>query len=172
MLSRLFLAIASLASLASATLSDCSKGLSLFTIKSMSFSPDPPTPGTNSTLLLSMNVPEEITDGTATYTTTLNFIPFQPTVDPLCETTIPCPIQVGQLDTVSSYPFPEGISGTMTLKIQWTDGTGRSLMCLQIKTSLASAGNTTESIDNGMCPIEEGYQVVVYQKPRGFLRGT
>jgi hypothetical protein len=138
----------------------------------MSFAPDPPIAGTNSTLLLSMNVPEEINDGTATYTTTLNFIPFQPSTDPLCETTIPCPIKVGQLDTTSSYPFPEGISGTMTLKIQWADGAGRSLMCVQIKTSLGAAVNTTETIENGICPIEEASQIVVYQKPRGFLRGA
>ena len=172
MFGRLVTSLLALAGLTSATLSDCGRGSSLFTIKSMSFSPDPPTPGTNSTLLLSMDVPEEINDGTATYTTTLNFIPFQPSVDPLCETTIPCPIKVGQLDTVSSYPFPDGISGTMTLKIQWADGAGRSLMCVQIKANIGVASNTTYSIENEMCPTYLMKQLVVYKKPRSYLRGA
>lgn len=125
--------------LASATVSDCSNGGSLFKLTSMSFSPDPTVPGQNSTLLLSMIVPQEITvaDGaTATYTTTYNFIPLSPTVDPLCDVTVPCPIHVGTLDTYSSLPIDASLSGTLQLKIEWKDSRAQQLMCVQIKTKL------------------------------------
>lgn len=45
------------------SVSDCSKATALFDITSMSFSPDPPVKGQNSTLLLSMNVPSEVAGG-------------------------------------------------------------------------------------------------------------
>lgn len=105
----------------------------------MSFSPDPTVPGQNSTLLLSMSVPEEVTNGTSTYTTTYNFLPLTPTVDDLCDVTVPCPIYVGKLDTVSSYPIDASLSGSLTLKIEWAELTGRQLLCVSIKTKLGDA---------------------------------
>ena len=122
-----------------ASVSDCSSGKSLFTITSMSFSPDPTVPGQNSTLLLSLSVPEQVTNGTATYTTTYNFLPLTPTVDDLCGVTVPCPIYVGKLDTVSSYPIDASLSGSLTLKIEWAELTGRQLLCVSIKTKLGDA---------------------------------
>jgi len=120
----------------SATVSDCSKGLSLFKLTSMSFSPDPTVPGENSTLLLSMTVPEEITGGTVTYSTTYNFIPFAPTTEPLCDVTVACPIQVGELSTVSTYPMDTTTTGSLAITIRWKDTTNRELLCVQIKTTL------------------------------------
>ena len=122
------------------SVSDCSNGASLFKLTSMSFSPDPTIPGQNSTLLLSMKVPEEITNGTATYSTTYNFIPLKPTTDDLCGTTVPCPIAEGHLNTASSYPIDKALSGSMTLKVEWSDLTGRQLLCVTIKTKLGDAG--------------------------------
>jgi len=116
-----------------ASVTDCSNGNSLFKITSMSFSPDPTVPGQNSTLLLSMNVPEVVNDGTATYSTTYNFIPFSPTVDPLCGT-VNCPIQIGTLDTYSSFPIDSSLSGSLQLKIEWKDT--RQLLCILIKTKV------------------------------------
>ena len=177
MLTRVVAFIAALAGLSSASVSDCSSGSSLFKLTSMSFAPDPPIPGQNSTLLLSMDVPEEINDGTATYSITMNYIPFQPTVDPLCDTTVPCPITVGPLNTVSSYPFPDTLSGALTMKIQWADGAGRQLLCVQIKTNLLY-GNET-------CPVNytgfAGFELVPYIGPKfkqivvakkAYLRGS
>jgi hypothetical protein len=122
-----------------ASVTDCSSGNSLFKLTSMSFSPDPTVPGQNSTLLLSMNVPEQITNGTAKYTTTYNFIPFTPTVDDLCQVTVPCPIQVGNLDTRSSYPISTDLSGSLQIKIEWADLAGRQLLCVLIKTKMGDA---------------------------------
>lgn len=126
----------SLLSLVSASVMDCSNGGSLFKLSSMSFTPDPTVPGVNSTLLLSMSVPEEINGGTATYTTTYNFIPFTPTVDALCDITVPCPIAIGTLDTVSTYPIDPTLSGSLSVKVEWKDQTARQLLCVLIKTKL------------------------------------
>ena len=137
-LSTMLLALAT-AYTAYASVTDCSSGNSLFKLTSMSFLPDPTVPGQNSTLLLSMNVPEQITNGTAKYTTTYNFIPFTPTVDDLCDVTVSCPIQVGALDTRSSYPTSTGLSGSLQIKVEWTELTGRQLLCVLIKTKLGDA---------------------------------
>ena len=128
--------LAALACYSSAAVTDCSNGGSVFKVTSMSFTPDPMIKGQNSTLLLSMSVPEVITDGTATYSTTYNFIPFSPTVDPLCGVTIPCPITIGTLDTYSSFPSDPSLSGTIQVKIEWRDQNARQLLCILIKTKI------------------------------------
>jgi hypothetical protein len=120
------------------SVADCSKGTSLFHLMTMSFSPDPTVPGQNSTLLLSMKIPEEIYNGTVTYTTTYNFLPLKPTVDDLC-TTVQCPITEGILDTLSTFPVDKGLSGRLTINIVWADLTGRQLLCVSINTMLGDA---------------------------------
>lgn len=122
-----------------ASVADCSAGKSLFRLTSMSFSPDPTVPGQNSTLLLSMKIPEEINNGTVTYTSTYNFIPLTPSSDDLCGTTVNCPIGEGYLDTLSTFPIDKSLSGSLTLKIVWADLTGRQLLCVMIKTKLGDA---------------------------------
>lgn len=122
-----------------ASVSDCSNGASLFRPTSMSFSPDPTVPGQNSTLMLSMKVPEEINNGTVKYSTTYNFIPFSPTTEDLCGVTVPCPINQGVLDTQSSYPIDPSLSGSLTIKIEWADLMDRQLLCISIKTKLGNA---------------------------------
>jgi hypothetical protein len=103
----------------------------------MSFMPDPPIKGQNSTLFLSMNVPSAVTGGTATYTVTYNYIPLTPTTDNLC-TVVPagCPIMPGTLDTVSSIPFDGSLSGLLNLKIEWKDLAAKQLMCVFVKTTV------------------------------------
>jgi hypothetical protein len=124
-------------SFTNASVSDCSKATALFDITSMSFSPDPPVKGQNSTLLLSMNVPTEVQGGTATYSVTYNFIPLTPTVNNLCtELPLGCPIKQGALDTMSSIPFDGSLSGQITIKIEWKDLQAQQLMCVSIRTTL------------------------------------
>jgi len=122
---------------ASASVTDCSKSTALFTINSLSFMPDPPVKGQNSTLFLSMDVPTEVAGGTATYAVTYNFIPLSPTTEDLCQI-VPagCPIKVGTLDTVSSLPFDGSLSGSITFKIEWKDLSLAQLMCVSIKTTV------------------------------------
>ena len=119
------------------SVTDCSKATALFDITSMSFSPDPPIKGQNSTLLLSMNVPGEVAGGTATYSVTYNFIPLTPTVNDLClEAPGGCPIMPGTLNTVSSIPFDDSLSGSLSMKIEWKDLQEQQLMCVSVKTNV------------------------------------
>jgi len=119
---------------------DCSNGGALFKLSSMSFSPDPPVAGENSTLLLSMTVPAQISGGSASYSLTYNFIPFAPTTEDLC-TTLPsgCPIMAGQLNTKSEVPIDKGLSGSVSLKIKWTDLTDRNLLCVLVSMKVGDA---------------------------------
>jgi len=116
---------------------DCSKSTSLFKIKSMSFLPDPPVSGQNSTLLLSMNVPTQVSGGSATYSITYNFIPLSPSVENLC-TTLPsgCPIMPGNLNTVSNIPFDISLKGSIGIKTVWKDTANNELMCVSINTKI------------------------------------
>jgi len=131
----LLIALAALISLGS--VNDCSKGASIFKITSMSFSPDPPISGQNSTLLLSMNVPTQVSGGTATYSITYNFIPLSPSVEDLCKI-LPsgCPITAGKLDTVSNIPFDTSLKGSIRININWKDTTNNELMCVSINTKI------------------------------------
>jgi hypothetical protein len=115
------------------SVSDCSKGTSIFKLTSMVLTPDPPIRGQNSTLSLSMTVPQEVLSGTATYSVIYNYIPLTPKVEDLCFT-LPdhCPIHPGQLNTYSSVPFDESLSGSITLKIEWKDAANTQLMCVSI----------------------------------------
>lgn len=125
------LAAAYIASLSS--VSDCSKGSSQIKINSMSFQPDPPVKGQNSTLTLDLNVPTEIQSGTATYSFTYNFLPLTPTVEDLCtQVSSGCPILVGPLNLVSSYPIDPSLSGTIVAKIEWKDTANVQLLCVSI----------------------------------------
>jgi hypothetical protein len=120
---------------ASATISDCGAGKSLFTITELS--QDPPNTvkaGDNVSLTLLYSASEEITAGTATKSITLNFIPFAPTTEDLCANTA-CPITVGDHDGSSWYEWPAGVSGTVVSKVVWEDNQGRQLLCIQSKFS-------------------------------------
>jgi len=112
---------------------DCSNGLSKMRVKSMSFLPDPAVKGQNSTLALSLDNPSEVLAGTATYSFIYNFIPLTPQVKDLCgEVPGGCPIQVGILDTTSSYLIDPSLSGTLVLKIQWKDTVNTDLLCVSV----------------------------------------
>jgi hypothetical protein len=99
----------------------------------MSFSPDPPVKGQNSTLLLSIDVPTQVNAGTATYSFKYNFIPLTPTVEDLC-TQVPggCPIKLGPLDLVASFPIDTTLSGTIIAKIEWKDIANIELLCVSV----------------------------------------
>jgi hypothetical protein len=115
------------------SVSDCSKGASQVKINSMTFQPDPPVKGQNSTLTLDLTNPSDILSGTATYSFTYNFIPLTPTVEDLCSQ-VPggCPILKGPLDLVSSYPIDPSLRGTIVAKIEWKDTASVQLLCVSI----------------------------------------
>ena len=121
--------------LVNASVSDCSKGASVFHPTTMSFSPDPAVTGKNATLSLGMQVPEQVENGTVTYNFKYNFIPLAPSTDLLCSV-VPCPLVPGLFSTSSTYPIPAGLSGSLTIQITWNDMSNRQLLCVLIKTTV------------------------------------
>ncbi len=120
---------------ATASITDCSAGKSLFKVKALGFWPDPAIKNANSTISFVYNVPEPgFTGGTATYTATYNFIPLAPTVEDLCKNVI-CPIIPGPYNQSTSSTFPD-VSGSLNIKIEWKDKTGAQLLCALIKTKV------------------------------------
>jgi hypothetical protein len=168
---------AALSGLASAaTVKDCGAGNSLFTIQGLGLTPTNPSPGQDVTLHLEYDVPDGamIIGGIAKYAITLNFIPFQPSTEPLCQD-IPCPLGPGSYtnDTVSAWP--SGISGSFTSKMTWADEVGTQLLCVQISGSLAKAAANTSTalvVREQQRPISNysHYKIPEPVKKRGNLR--
>jgi len=125
------------ATLTLSSVTDCSKGSSEFKISSLTFLPDPPVKGANSTLQVSMNVPKEVTGGKATYSVKYNYIPLVPTTSDLCKE-VPggCPILPGPLDVSSSFPIDPSLSGTVVVNIDWKDTANVQLLCISITMKL------------------------------------
>ena len=87
-------------------------------------------PPTNSTLIVSYTVPEQITDGLATYKCTLNGIPIMNEQAPLCQETM-CPIETGFHN--DSSPFQTGLAtGTLSCSIKWLATDSSVLRCIRI----------------------------------------
>ena len=87
-------------------------------------------PPTNSTLIVSYTVPEQITDGLATYKCTLNGIPVINEQAPLCQETT-SPIEPGFHN--DSSPFQTGLAtGTLSCSIKWLATDSSVLRCIRI----------------------------------------
>lgn len=94
--------------------------------------PAVPVAGDNVTLWVAYTIPgAPVTDGTATYTITLNGIPLPATVDPLCtQTTCPKETDVAYNETSWSI-FPSGLSGKIVSRIAWADQDAAPLWCVE-----------------------------------------
>lgn len=116
---------------ASVTLKDCGDpATDQAAITGFGFSPLSPIPGENTELWVAYDLKTPITNGTATYSLTLNGIPFTPTVDDLCSQTT-CPKEIGSYNETSKSTFPSGVSGKIVTKIQWTNQDAQPLWCLE-----------------------------------------
>ena len=111
--------------LASVVIQDCGLSTDLAVFNSGSFSPNPPIPGKNSTLTFSYYLKEAVRNGTVTYSTNINLIPFVPSTDALTQ----CPLSVGQHTEAMSSIFPTGLSGRIDTHIQWKTGK-RHILCI------------------------------------------
>jgi hypothetical protein len=125
-----------------ATIKDCGNGLSILQLTDLALKPDPPVGGQLLDMTVKfINPDSDIINGTVTTSLTLNFIPFTPTVEPLCVNT-KCPLVNGLNDRSTSNTFPDNVSGKLVSKITWTDLDGSLLLCIQISTQLASKNST------------------------------
>jgi hypothetical protein len=124
-----------------AIIKDCGNGNSIFQITELALTPDPPIRGKDVYMTVKfINPLEDINAGKCTTSATLNFIPFQPTVEELCTST-QCPILSGLNDRSTSNVWPDTVSGSITSKITWTMPNDSLLLCIQIATKVAEELN-------------------------------
>lgn len=133
-----------------ATIKDCDTG-SQFKLSDLALYPDPPVRGQQVYMTVIFNNPgPEITDGKVTTSITLNGIPLTPDVKPLCEDT-ECPLVVGINNRSTMSVWPDTVSGRINSKIQWTDTTGKSLLCIQ--TSIAVSAYEPVPLNMSLVPL-------------------
>lgn len=114
---------------ASASISTCGSN-NFFSVNSMSFIPDPPIVGQNSTMSVTYTNPGPIVNaGIAKYSISYNGLPYSST-DDLCKAT-DCPIEVGEHTVTTSALWDGSLSGKISTTIQWIDQSGKPLMCIQ-----------------------------------------
>lgn len=116
-----------------AAVRDCAPGNSVFEVNSVSLEPPTPVSGQNLTLFLDYTVPDGvlITDGTAEYDITYNYIPFTPSTEPLCQN-IPCPLGPGRYQNSSTSVWPQDLSGLLVTELKWYDPAQNLLLCVEI----------------------------------------
>lgn len=96
---------------------------------------DPKLPQTDYILYLGAELSKEVSKGTSTYDITLNYIPFQPTVNDLCteinNSNITCPLVQGNLAMQSKGTIPTGVSGIIVIKNEWKNDIDERVLCMQ-----------------------------------------
>jgi hypothetical protein len=128
---------------AAALIKDCGAGQTVFQLTELAMNPDPPVRGNPVEMKVVFNNPEsEVSDGTVTTTLSLNFIPFQPSTEPLCKNTV-CPIAEGLNDRSTSSIWPDTVSGSVSSKITWVGPNSENLLCIQFSTKVATIENKT-----------------------------
>ena len=135
---KFLLALLSLTSAATAaTVSSCGGA---FTVMAASLKPTDPVAGQEVGLHLEYSVPSPIivTGGTSEMAFTYNFIPFQPTSEPLCQD-VPCPLGPGTYSNDTVSVWPSGLSGSFTSTMKWFDPASTLLLCLKITGKLQNA---------------------------------
>ncbi len=110
---------------------DCGNGLGRAPLLGFDSVPASPAPGDNVTTWIHYELGEPaITAGTATYSFSLNGIPFPPTVEDLCTQT-DCPKDPGIYNETSSAIFPPGVSGKIVSQIAWRDPDDTLIWCVE-----------------------------------------
>jgi len=134
----LIASFASFFSATDATIKDCGAGLSVFQFTELSLKPDPPVSGEQLDMTVKfVNPGSDVAEGTVTTSLTLNFIPFSPITEPLCDST-KCPILNGFNDRSTSSTWPNNVHGKVSSRIEWLTNASDMLLCIQISATVAS----------------------------------
>ena len=121
-----------------AVIKDCSSGTSIFSVTELSLKPDPPVAGEQLDMTVRfVNPGSDVAEGTVTTSLTLNFVPFSPTTEPLCDNT-KCPILNGYNDRSTSSTWPSNVHGKVASRIEWLTNASDVLLCIQISTNVAN----------------------------------
>jgi len=118
---------------ASNSVTDCSKGTSVFKFTGGSLLPDPVVPGKDSSITLTLEIPAGtyVDAGTAKYSFSFNGIPFTPTTEDLCSD-VACPLLPGPYTNTTTSTFPTGVSGKVVTRIEWFNTAGNRLLCADV----------------------------------------
>jgi len=110
---------------------DCGQGLGRAPLLAYDSVPAAPKAGDNVTTWVAYDLPAPgLVGGTATYSFSLNGIPFSPTVEDLCTQTA-CPKSPGVYNETSSLLFPSGVSGKIVAQIAWRDPDDTLIWCVE-----------------------------------------
>ena len=113
------------------SMKDCGNGLGRAPIVAFGSLPESPTAGDNVTTWIAYDLGAPgITAGTATYSFSLNGLPFPPTVEDLCTQTT-CPKEPGLYNETSSAIFPSGVSGKIVSQVAWRDPDDTLIWCVE-----------------------------------------
>jgi hypothetical protein len=119
-----------------AIVKDCDTS-SIFRPLQLELTPDPPISGKPVTLKLIFNNTGPQIDYGSVYTTlSINYIPFTPSSEPLCDDTT-CPIIPGINDRSTTTTFPS-VTGLIKSKVTWTGPQGESLLCIDTTIKVSS----------------------------------
>ena len=116
------------------TMKDCSNSISTGHITNLLMNPSAPVSGEYVTITIDCLLDNTVTDGTATYTASLNGFPLTPTTEPLCpdldKTSTPCPIIAGDVhfETISQIG-DENTHGTIVVTTAWNDQNNNQIIC-------------------------------------------
>lgn len=165
----LFLAVVATIKGTHASIKDCGAGQTVFQLTELALNPDPPVRGKPVDMKVVFNNPgAEVSEGTATTTLSLNFIPFQPSVEPLCKNTV-CPIVGGLNDRSTSSIWPDTVSGVVSSKITWIGPNSENLLCIQFNTKVAATENKTAlrkgEIDYNQTHADALYSLLRFNDP-------
>jgi hypothetical protein len=101
---------------------------------------EPELPQTDYKLFLEADLLKSVTDGTSTYTVTLNGYPYRTTED-LClelqNSTSYCPLTMGHLKSESMGTIPAGVAGRVVVKNEWFDSDNQRIICMKFDMNLA-----------------------------------
>lgn len=135
--------------------SDCSSPDALFNLTNATFVPDTGRYGNNSTLLLSMDVPYKVDNGTASYTVAYGRGSFRPIKEIVCSK-VDCPILPGSLSTSLTYPIPSYLAGPLNVTIRWEDLSHKELICVRLSIVPGNLGKEVSlylnSFPKKLCP--------------------
>lgn len=121
-----------------ATVLDCNTS-SMFRPTTLGLTPASPIAGDPVHMTVQFeNTGSAVTEGIASTSVTLNYVPFAPSEEPLCENTA-CPLVSGFNDRSIQFVWPSDVQGKVVATTVWSTLEGETLLCLQTSVTVGLA---------------------------------
>lgn len=111
------------------TVEDCTSPGALSHVVSTGISPINPKAGDTSYLWVNFDLSKDVNGGSAIYSYSLNYIPFEPSTVDLCAQT-ECPLYAGMQNVTGNTTFPS-VFGLLEAKVEWVDLAGDEIWCVK-----------------------------------------